>query len=154
MSGFLHDVAAASLPIAITLLLLGALARGVLASRTDDAELRELAAAYVGPFSLFCLVAAGVHLVGLLGSGDGGGLAIALGLAIAAGAVALRPTDATRAAAAVPAAAPAPAPAPEPVAEEAPDPAPAPVPGPLADGALWAGPVESSTHRRSALWSD
>ena len=104
MSAFMHDVARASLPVAIALLAFTGVAR--LALWADDARgRRRLARQYLEPLSTWCLVAVAVHLFALVAAGDAGALSLLLPIAIGAAAVLLRPS-AEATAAPAPAAAP------------------------------------------------
>jgi hypothetical protein len=146
MTALMHDVARASLPVAIGLLILAGTARAALWARLDDERARRLAAQYLEPLATWSLVALATHTLALGLAGEAGALSVALPLALGAAAVVLRAGGeaperpaATRAAAvaAAPAAAPMPATPPT-------DPA---------AGPLWADPVDDESTRRTGLWS-
>jgi hypothetical protein len=82
----MHDVAAASLPVAIGLLVLAAWARAVLWAQVDREPARRVATAYLGPLSVWCLIAAATNALAVGASGDAGvaSLAVPLGLGVAA----------------------------------------------------------------------
>jgi hypothetical protein len=86
MTGAFHHIAVASLPVAIGLLGLTAVARTVLWARVKDARIDRLAAEHVDPLSTWCLILIAVHAVALGGAGElgAGGLAVAVIVAVAA----------------------------------------------------------------------
>jgi hypothetical protein len=148
MTAFLHDVARASLPVAIGLLILAGTARAALWARLDDERARRLAAQYLEPLATWCLVALATHALALGLAGEAGAFSVAVPLALAAATVLLRVSGeaaerpaTTRAAAVAPAAAPAPAPA------------PATPPTDPPSNPLWADPVDDEATRRTGLWS-
>lgn len=152
MTALMHDVARASLPVAIGLLILAGTARAALWARLDDERARRLAAQYLEPLATWCLVALATHTLALGLAGEAGALAVAVPLALGAAAVMLRASGeaperpaATRAAAVTPAPAAAAAPAPAPMPATPPtDPSPGP---------LWADPIDDESTRRTGLWS-
>lgn len=150
MTGLMHHVAIAALPIAIGLVALALGAWGALAAQLDDADTVRLARTYLEPLSTWALVAIGVHALALLAAGDAGGLAVAFALLLAAGAVALRIVPAPgQAAVTTP---------PPPAPPRAPGPGPAPLPtGPVApvDGSLWANRDRDARRPRGSatLWN-
>lgn len=114
MTSFFDHVATASLPVAIGLLVLAAVARAALWAQLDDARVQRLAAQYLEPLATWSVIAALVNAVALGGSGELGFGGLALALAIAFAAMMLRPgTDAAVA---------APQPEPEPAEPAAPRP--------------------------------
>ena len=150
MTAFFHDVARASLPVAIALLILAATARAALWARLDDERARRLAAQHLEPLATWCLVALATHTLALGLAGEAGAFPVAVPLALGAAAVMLRASGEAPERPAMPqAAAVAPAPATAP--------APAPVPAtPSTDpprGPLWADPVDDESTRRTGLWS-
>jgi hypothetical protein len=143
-----HDVAVASLPIAIGLVALALGAWGALAAQLDDADTVRLARTYLEPLSTWALIAIGVHALALLAAGGASGPAIALALVLAAGAVALRIAPAPEQIGA------ATAPPPPPAAPRMPAPAPVPK-GPVAptDGPLWADRDARRPRGSATLWN-
>jgi hypothetical protein len=161
VTGFMHDVASASLPVAIGLLALAATARAVLWARLDHAPAQRLAQHHLEPLSTWCLVAVAVNTAAVGAAGDAGVVSLALPLCLGVAAVMLRSAGERDApAAAAPAKArPRPAPgttapaAPAPPAPPAPAPA-APVPAaPTPPGSLWADETDDEATRRAGLWS-
>ena len=152
MSAFMHDVARASLPVAIALLAFTAVARAALWA--DDATVVRLGRQYLEPLSIWCLGAVGVQLFAVVAAGDAGALSLLLPIAMGAAAALLRPSEegAPAPAAAAPerkAAAPrkraaTPAP-PTPPAPSPPAPAPAP--------SLWVKRADDEPARHGSLWS-
>ena len=164
MSTFFHDVASATVPVAIVLLLLAAAARVAVWQHIGGAEER-LARAYLEPLALWCLGALAVHVLAVGAAGEAGvvsvGVPVILGVVAAllhpAGEAVARdaleaderpPAAAPAPAASAPAAAPAPAPA-EPAAPTAAAGPRAPHPG----GALWADGDDDDRSRPTGLWS-
>jgi hypothetical protein len=88
MTAFLHDLAAAALPVAIALL------AGALATRAVPSS--PLARDYLEPLATWSLVAIALHTFTLLAAGDVNGFSLALALALAAGGVAVRPWGAAQ----------------------------------------------------------
>ena len=86
------DVARASLPVALVLLIFAAAARAVVWSRIDDADAQRIARQYAEPLATWCLVAVATHALALGASGDADLLSLALPLGVGAAAVLLRPT--------------------------------------------------------------
>src|SRR5215210_4911502 len=123
MSAFLADVARASLPVAIVLLVLAAAARGVVWAELDHAEARRVARRYLEPLATWCLVAVGVHVLALGAAGDADLLSLVLPLGAGAAAVALRSAGET-----------------DHVPEAQPGAAPAAPAAPSPGGSLWAEP--------------
>jgi hypothetical protein len=149
MTAFMHDVARASLPVAIGLLILAATARAALWANLDDERARRLAAQYLEPLATWCLVALATHTLALGLAGEASALAVALPLALGAVAVVLRVSgEAPERPAAAPVAARTAAPA-----APAPAAAAAPAPTAPADDRLWADPVDDESTRRTGLWS-
>ena len=106
MSAFMHDVARASLPVAIALLAFTAVARAALWA--DDPAFVRLGRQYLEPLSVWCLGAVGVQLFAVVAAGDAGALSLLLPIAMGAAAALLRPAEEGSEKAAAPAAAAAP----------------------------------------------
>jgi hypothetical protein len=139
MSALLDDAARAALIVAVGLLILAAVARGVLWARLDDARAQRLARQYVDPLCTWCFVALAVDLFALGWSNELGAGALAPPLIV--GALAALGLWAGEPRAATPAAeAPAPTPAARPAA-----PAPA--------RSLWAHHDDEDPARPGSLWS-
>jgi hypothetical protein len=141
MSAFMHDVARASLPIAIALLAFTAVARAALWA--DDPALVRFGRQYLEPLSVWCLGAVGVQLFAVVAAGDAGALSLLSPIAMGAAAALLRPSE--EAAAPAAAAAPRkrePAPAPSPSKPAAPAPA-----------SLWVKRADDGPAREGSLWS-
>jgi hypothetical protein len=86
MSAFFADVASASLPVAIALLIAAAAACAVLWVEVENDWAQRLARIYLEPLSTWCLIALATYVVAHIFSG--GGLLILflpLGLAVLAG---------------------------------------------------------------------
>jgi hypothetical protein len=137
MSAFMHDVARASLPVAIALLVFAATARGALWAQIDDAAAQRVAREYLGPLATWCLIAVATHVLALGAAGDVTFLSLAFALVLGAAAMLLRTVSEPEEAPARPAAA-------------APAPAPAPTPPPARR--LWAEPANGAA-RKDRLWS-
>ena len=90
MSGFLDNVATASLPVAVGLLILSVIAGGVLWTGLEDEWAQRLARLYLEPVTTWCLIALGTYTVARLAGGDGGPLSVVLPLTLAFVAVLLR----------------------------------------------------------------
>jgi nucleoid-associated protein YgaU len=151
MSAFMHDVARASLPVAIALLAFTAVARAALWA--DDPAVVRVGRQYLEPLSVWCLGAVGVQLFALVAAGDAGALSLLLPIAMGAAAALLRPSEE---------AAPAPAAAPKAAAprKRAAAPAPsAPAPSPSkpaaspAPASLWVKRADDGPAREGSLWS-
>lgn len=163
MSAFMHDVARASLPVAIALLAFTAVARAALWA--DDAAVVRVGRQYLEPLSIWCLGAVGVQLFAVVAAGDAGALSLLLPIAMGAAAALLRPSEeapenagAPAAARRKPPAAPAPAAAPRKRgAAPAPPSAPVPsAPGPSrspAPASLWVKRADDEPAREGSLWS-
>ena len=145
MSAFMHDVARASLPVAIALLAFTAVARAALWA--DDPAVVRLGRQYLEPLSIWCLGAVGVQLFAVVAAGDAGALSLLLPIAMGAAAALLRPSE-EGAPAAAPRKAAAPAP-PTPPSAPAPSP-PAPSPAPAS---LWVKRADDEPARHGSLWS-
>jgi hypothetical protein len=149
MNGFLKDVADASLPVAI-ILLIGALAAlAAVPARPDDARVQRFSALYLLPLCTWCLSALGLHTFAVVAGGDAGVLSLAIPLALALGVAAIllwSDANAETDADAPPSDAPARPPVATPTATAAP--ARTPAPAPAAPGSLWARPANEL--RRSA----
>jgi hypothetical protein len=132
-----NTVANAALPVALGLLVLGALAHVVLVTKVGDAKLQRFARLYLVPLGNWCLIALGVHVFAIVAAGRTGIVALGVSLAIAGAAVLIQTVAEGQAAAPeepAPAAPPAAAPAPAAPPAAAPAPTSAPAPG----GSLWA----------------
>jgi hypothetical protein len=166
MTGVLHDVARAALPVATALLVCAVAARVALWADLDDERLTYVARQYLRPLSTWCLGAVAVYAITLGGAGEAGAAALALAAGIGAAAVLLRVPDEEngqdeaaprewpadedierRPAAAARPERQAKAPVARPAAE---DRSPAET-RPLGGGSLWIEPAEDST--RTGLWS-
>ena len=82
MSAFMHDVARASLPVAIALLAFTAVARAALWA--DDPALVRVGRQYLEPLGVWCLGAVGVQLFAVVAAGDAGALSLLLPIAMGA----------------------------------------------------------------------
>ena len=91
MSAFMHDVARASLPVAIALLAFTGVARAALWA--DDPTFVRLGRQYLEPLSTWCLGAVAVQLFAVVAAGDAGALSLFLPIAMGAAAVLLRPSE-------------------------------------------------------------
>jgi nucleoid-associated protein YgaU len=150
MSAFMHDVARASLPVAIALLAFTAVARAALWA--DDPAFVRVGRQYLEPLSVWCLGAVGVQLFAVVAAGDAGALSLLLPIAMGAAAALLRPSEE---AAPAPAAAPqAAAPRKRAAAPSAPAPSPSkPVPSAPAPASLWVKRADDGPAREGSLWS-
>jgi hypothetical protein len=144
MSAFMHDVARASLPVAIALLAFTAVARAALWA--DDAAVVRLGRQYLEPLSIWCLGAVGVQLFAVVAAGDAGALSLLLPIAMGAAAALLRPSEEE---VPTPAAAPRKAAAAAPPSAPVPSP-PAPSPAPAS---LWVKRADDEPARNGSLWS-
>jgi hypothetical protein len=119
MTGALHHVTQAALPVALGLLSLALAARAILWAEIDHAPARRIASRYLDPLCIWCLIATGVYTVALALRNDAELIAFVLPVAIAVGAVLLRPAA-------------------ERAPDETPEPPPSPTPpAPSPDGGLW-----------------
>jgi len=91
MSAFMHDVARASLPVALALLAFTAVARAALWA--DDPAIVRVGRKYLEPLSIWCLGAVGVQLFAVVAAGDAGALSLLLPIAMGAAAALLRPSE-------------------------------------------------------------
>jgi nucleoid-associated protein YgaU len=150
MSAFMHDVARASLPVAIALLAFTAVARAALWA--DDPAFVRVGRQYLEPLSVWCLGAVGVQLFAVVAAGDAGALSLLLPIAMGAAAALLRPSEE---AAPAPAAAPqAASPRKRAAAPSAPAPSPSkPVPSAPAPASLWVKRADDGPAREGSLWS-
>jgi hypothetical protein len=139
MSAFMHDVARASLPVAIALLAFTVVARAALWA--DDPACVRVGRQYLEPLSVWCLGAVGVQLFAVVAAGDAGALSLLLPIALGAAAALLRPSEE--------AAPPAPAAAPR-KREPAPS---APAPSKPAPASLWVKRADDGPTREGSLWS-
>ena len=143
----MSDVARASLPVAILLLVLAGSARAALWAQLDDPRLAGLARQYLEPLSTWCLVAVATNLFAVSAAGKAGVLSLGVPLAVGAAALMLRPAGEEE-----PAAQAAPErrrPAPAPVSPT--PPAPAPVPARVSS--LWVEQADDAATREGRLWS-
>jgi hypothetical protein len=149
MSAFMHDVARASLPVAIALLAFTAVARAALWA--DDPAFVRVGRQYLEPLSIWCLGAVGVQLFAVVAAGDAGALSLLLPIAMGAAAALLRPSEEAAPAAAPKAAAPrkrATASAPS-----APAAAPSTPAASAAPASLWVKRADDGPTREGSLWS-
>jgi hypothetical protein len=86
MSDAFHHIAAASLPVAIGLVVLTAIARALV----NDERLGRIAREHIGALSTWCLMLVAVHAVALGGAGALGAGSVGVTLVIGAAAVLLR----------------------------------------------------------------
>jgi hypothetical protein len=142
VSDAMHQVSGAALPVAIGLLVLAAIARGLLWADAGDERARATARRSFEPLLVFGGIAAIVDVLALALAGDAGPLSFVVPLALAAGAGAVLWE---RFESVSPVEDPAP-PEPEP------QPEPKPAAPPAHDGSLWAGPAEEPAPR-TTLWS-
>src|SRR5215212_4230502 len=91
MIDFLDKIATASLPVAVGLFILAALARAALWPGAGDTRVAE---EYLEPLATWCLIAVVVHTVALGGVGDLSVGNLALPVVLALGAALLRPSPA------------------------------------------------------------
>jgi hypothetical protein len=134
VSALLHDVARASLPVAIALLVLTAAARAVLWLRID--ELEGVARQYLEALGTWCLIAVATYTLSASAAGDAGALSLAVSLALGAAAVLLRS-----------------APAPSPRAEPQKPPAVVAAPESAPARPLWQESAEGDARPRTGLGS-
>jgi hypothetical protein len=153
----MSNVAHASLPVAVALLVFAAAARAVIWAQVDDPVAQRLAREYLEPLSTWCLVALAVHAAALGAAGELGALSLGLAVLLGAAAFLLRSLPEERAAApaaprpaapAVPATPAAPA-TPRPAAPAVPATPATPTAAPPADS-LWA---DDESRPRVGLWS-
>jgi hypothetical protein len=156
MTAFLDDAARASLIVAVGLLLLTAVARGMVWARIDDARAQRFARQHAEPLGTWCLGALVVNLCAVALNGDLGAGTLAPAIAIGAAATALllwtgeaAPAGASRPEPAVRTAPPKPA-APAPARPAAPSPRPI---SPAPASSLWAHHDDDDRARDGALWS-
>jgi hypothetical protein len=93
VTGLLHDVARAALPVASALLVVALAARVALWADLDDERLTYVARQYLAPLTTWCLGAVAVYAVALGGAGEAGVVPLALAGGIGAAAVVLRVKD-------------------------------------------------------------
>jgi hypothetical protein len=89
MSAFFGHVADAALPVAIGLLALTAVARGVLWAQLEGDE-RRYAKQYLEPLATWCLIASGTYAFAICASGDAKVLPLGAAIALAVAAILLR----------------------------------------------------------------
>src|SRR5215207_845165 len=86
MTAFMDDLARASWPVAILLVIFAGTARALLWAQIDDPDALRIARQYLEPLATWCVVAVATHLLALGAAGD---LAVTtLMLPLAVGAVA------------------------------------------------------------------
>jgi hypothetical protein len=95
VSGFAHDVAAASLPVAIGLAVLAGAARLVLWAQVDDVRAQRVARQYLGPLTTWCLVAVATNSLAVGAAGEASVVSLALPAVLGGAAVLLRPAAET-----------------------------------------------------------
>jgi hypothetical protein len=137
----MHHVSGAALPVAIGLLVLAAIARGLLWAGAGDERARSTARRSFVPLVVFGGLAAIVDVLALGLAGDAGALSFVVPLALAAGAGAVVWEHLES----------APPPAEEPTPPE-PGPEPEPAASPAANDSLWARPAKDPKPR-TTLWS-
>jgi hypothetical protein len=143
MSGLMHAVATAALPVAIGLVGLAAGARAIIALQLDHAPALRLAAQYLDALALWALAAVATYVlaVGLAGELGPGSLILAVVLGVAAVLARSMPGEAEET-------------GPAPVAGKAPPPqTPAPTPEPTGAHSLWVDTREDDPTARTGLWS-
>jgi peptidoglycan/LPS O-acetylase OafA/YrhL len=89
MSDFFGHVAGAALPVAVTLLVLTAIARGVLWAGIEGDEQRY-ARQYLGALATWCLIAAGTYAFAICAAGQAAPLPLVAAIALAVAAIVLR----------------------------------------------------------------
>ena len=146
MSAFMHDVARASLPVAIALLAFTAVARAALWA--DDPAVVRVGRQYLEPLSVWCLGAVGVQLFAVVAAGDAGALSLLLPIAMGAAAALLRPSEEP-----TPAPAPAAAPRKRAAAPSTPAPSPSKPAASPAPASLWVKRADDGPAREGSLWS-
>jgi hypothetical protein len=142
MSGVMHAVAAAALPVATGLVVLAVAARGIIAVRLEHAAAQRLAAQYVDALGVCALAAVATYVlaVGLAGELGPGSLILAVALGVAAVLARSMPGEAEQT-------------APAPTAAKAP-PSPAPArDAPAEAHSLWVDAREDDPAARTGLWS-
>ena len=162
----MHDVARASLPVALALLAFTAVARAALWA--DDPAIVHVGRKYLEPLSIWCLGAVGVQLFAVVAAGEAGALSLLLPIAMGAAAALLRPseeeTPAPAAARSKPPEAAAPsaarrkrpeaaAPAAAPRKAAAPVPSAPSKPAPSSPASLWVRRADDGPARDGSLWS-
>ncbi len=97
MNGLLRDIAGASLPVAVGLLILAVAALGVRLGRPGDARAQRLSALYLEPLATWSLVALATRTLALVADGRAGVLAmsVSVSLGLVAAAVLLWSADET-----------------------------------------------------------
>ena len=167
MTAFMDDLARASWPVAILLLIFAGTARALLWAQVDDPDALRIARQYLEPLATWSVVAVATHVLALGAAGDLAVSTLVLPLVVGAVAMLLRAESAPKpaaevttpartsasAAAPVPARAAAPAPAPAPARASAPAPAPRRAASPAPTGSLWAGRETDEPTREGSLWS-
>jgi hypothetical protein len=86
----MHDVARASLPVAVALLVFAGTARAVLWAQIDDAAAQRVARQYLEPLGTWCLIAVATHVLALGAAGEARLLSLVLPFVVGAAAMALR----------------------------------------------------------------
>lgn len=80
MNAFFSAAADAALPVAVALLVLGAIARGVLWAQLDDPRGRRLARQYLGPLSTWSVAGFIVYALTLVAAGEAATAPLAIAL--------------------------------------------------------------------------
>jgi hypothetical protein len=93
MTGFFLDIAHASLPVAIALLILAAAACGAQWAQLDHARAQRLALLYLEPLSTWCLAAVVTYAVALVAAGHTGVLSLVFPVCVGVAALMLRATS-------------------------------------------------------------
>jgi hypothetical protein len=161
MSDFFGHVAGAALPVAVTLLVLTAIARGVLWAGIKGDEQRY-ARQYLGALATWCLIAAGTYTFAICAAGEAAPLPLVAAIALAVAAIVLRSDETAAVTTDEPKpAAPKPdvrrSPAPETLGPETggrrafPEPVPAHVRTPEPTASLWDEPTERA--KPTGLWA-
>lgn len=90
MNAFFSAAADAALPVAVALLVLGAIARGVLWAQLDDPRGRRLARQYLEPLSTWSVAGFIVYALTLVAAGEAATAPLAIALVLAVAAAVLR----------------------------------------------------------------
>ncbi|RKQ86088.1 hypothetical protein C8N24_4097 [Solirubrobacter pauli] len=90
MNAFFSAAADAALAVAVALLVLGAIARGVLWAQLDDPRWQRLARQYLEPLSTWSVAGFIVYALTLVAAGEAATAPLAIALVLAVGAAVLR----------------------------------------------------------------
>jgi hypothetical protein len=152
MSEFFGHVADAALLVAVALLVLTAVARGVLWSGIEGDE-RRIARQHLEPLATWCLIATGAYALATVLAGNAGVLPIAAAIALAVAAIALRNIEPAAVTTNEPTAAAPKAAAPMSDIRRSPAPESVPPHGrtPVPSASLWDEPNENA--KRTGLWA-